>query len=74
MPDVKLHVLRGPTKPGPYEDAKKTARSYFTGGGDTNYLCGVCGFPVMRDVKAGQGVEIGLLCEACGAQNCVAST
>jgi hypothetical protein len=69
MPDQTMLVVKRGTKPGPFEEAKKTASPQMTGEGDVNHLCGVCGFTVLRHLKPGQVSGIAFVCPVCGSTN-----
>jgi hypothetical protein len=70
MATVTLKVKSG-TPPG--ADAPPPSASagpLFRGTGDTDYLCGQCGFAIVSGFAAGQHVSVDVtVCPACGAEN-----
>ena len=67
MPAISLRVTR------PSSDASRTresAKPLFRGTGDTDYLCGECGFVIAASMGPAQRVIIdAAACSACGAEN-----
>lgn len=66
MPDVKLHVATGPTKPAPWD----LSRPYvgYVGVGTTNYLCGTCGYAVAKNLSGTQITNGQIVCVVCGSK------
>jgi hypothetical protein len=67
MPTISLRVTR------PSSDASRTpefAKPLFRGTGDTDYLCGECGFVIAESMGPAQRVIVdAATCSACGAEN-----
>ena len=64
-----MEVTKGPTKPGSYRQLRKRTPSPYQGEGDTDYLCGTCGFAVCKNIDYGQVSEMTLVCPICGSHN-----
>ena len=69
MTDIVLKLRRAPSDPG-VPQAPETAGPLLRGAGDTDYLCGNCGFVIASGMAPGQRVALETaICSACGAEN-----
>jgi len=68
MPSVILKVTRA--SPDSADQAREAAGPLFRGTGDTDCLCGNCGFVIAASLGASQHVSVdSTICPACGAEN-----
>ncbi len=68
MPTISLKVTRAP--PGAATRPPEIDKPLFRGTGDTDYLCGNCGFVIAASMGPTQRVIIdAAICSACGAEN-----
>jgi hypothetical protein len=69
MPTIELKVTSAPAGTAATE-APPSAGPLFRGNGDTDYLCGNCGFAIASGISQGQRVPFdSATCPACGARN-----
>ena len=69
MPTIVLKLRPAPLDTGA-EQPPQTAGPLLRGTGDTDYLCGNCGFVIASQMGPGQRVAIDIAtCSACGAEN-----
>jgi hypothetical protein len=69
MPAIVLKLTRVSSDTG-VPQAPETAGPLLRGTGDTDYLCGNCGFVIASGMGPGQRVAIETAtCSACGAEN-----
>ena len=69
MPTIVLKLTRAPWDTS-VEQAPQSAGPLLRGTGDTDYLCGNCGFVIASGIGPKQRVAVGMAtCSACGAEN-----
>ena len=69
MPTIVLKLTRAPSDTR-VEQTPQTAGPLLRGTGDTDYLCGNCGFVIAWGIGPGQRVAVETpTCSACGAEN-----
>ena len=69
MPTISLKVTR-PSADGAAHPLPEFDKPLFRGTGDTDYLCGNCGFVIAASMGPTQRVIIdAATCSACGAEN-----
>jgi hypothetical protein len=69
MPEIVLKLTHAPSDRNAAQ-TPETAGPLLRGTGDTDYLCGNCGFVIASGMGAGQRVAIETaICSACGAEN-----
>jgi ribosomal protein S27AE len=69
MPTVDLKVTHASSDTGVLEPSQ-SAGPLFQGNGDTDYLCGNCGFVIASGMGPTQHVSVDrTTCPACGADN-----
>lgn len=69
MPTISLKVTR-PSPGGAAPPTPEFDKPLFRGTGDTDYLCGDCGFVIAASMGPAQRVIIdAATCSACGAEN-----
>jgi hypothetical protein len=70
MPTVELKVTSANTPDTGGSSTPQGAGPLFRGNGDTDYLCGNCGFVIASGMSATQRVPFdSATCPACGATN-----
>ena len=69
MPTIVLKLMRAPSDPS-VEQTPQTDGPLLRGAGDTDCLCGNCGFVIASGIGPGQRVAVDTaICSACGAEN-----
>jgi hypothetical protein len=69
MPTIVLKLTRAPSDTS-VEQAPQSAGPLLRGTGDTDYLCGNCGFVIASGIGLKLRVAVGMAtCSACGAEN-----
>ena len=69
MPTIVLKLPRAPSDTIVKQTAQP-AGPLLRGTGDTDYLCGNCGFVIASGIGPGQRVAVDMAtCSACGAEN-----
>ena len=69
MPTIVLKLTRAPWDIS-VEQTAQSAGPLLRGTGDTDYLCGNCGFVIASGIAPGQRVAVDIAtCSACGAEN-----
>jgi hypothetical protein len=69
MPTIVLKLTRAPSVTS-VEQAPQSVGPLLRGTGDTDYLCGNCGFVNASGIGPKQRVAVGMAtCSACGAEN-----
>jgi hypothetical protein len=69
MPNIVLKITHAPSEMEDHEP-RRGAGPLFRGNGDTDYLCGNCGFAIASGMAPGQHVIVHrATCSACGALN-----
>jgi hypothetical protein len=69
MPTIVLKLTRAPSDPS-VEQTPQTDGPLLRGAGDTDCLCGNCGFVIASGIGPGQRVAVDTaICSACGAEN-----
>ena len=69
MPTIVLKLTHAPSNTR-VEQTPQSAGPLLRGTGDTDYLCGNCGFVIASGIGSGQRVMVDIAtCSACGAEN-----
>jgi hypothetical protein len=70
MPSITLKTTGTPQEGGDSQRQSQQVGPLFRGNGDTDYLCGNCGFVIASDIGPTQRVPFdSTRCPACGAAN-----